>query len=37
MTLPGAPFAHEILEGRVVRVRAGAWDSEGTLELGGDM
>ena len=29
-------FADEISVGRVVLVRAGAWDSEGTLELGGD-
>ncbi len=29
-------FAKEISEGRVVLVREGAWDSESTLELGGD-
>jgi FkbM family methyltransferase len=29
-------FAKEIAEGRVVLVRAGAWDSESTLELGTD-
>jgi FkbM family methyltransferase len=29
-------FAKEIAEQRVVVMRAGAWDSEGTLELGGD-
>lgn len=29
-------FAPEISDGRVILVRAGAWDSEGTLELGGD-
>jgi FkbM family methyltransferase len=29
-------FAKEIAEGRVVVERAGAWDSEGELELGGD-
>ncbi len=29
-------FAKEIAEGRVVLERAGAWDSESTLELGGD-
>jgi FkbM family methyltransferase len=29
-------FAKEISEGRVVVVREGAWDSESTLELGGD-
>jgi FkbM family methyltransferase len=29
-------FAKEIAEQRVVLVRAGAWDSESTMELGGD-
>ena len=29
-------FAKEIADGRVVLMRAGAWDSESTLELGGD-
>jgi len=29
-------FAKEIAEGRVVLMRMGAWDSESTLELGGD-
>jgi len=29
-------FAKEIAEGRVVLMRNGAWDSESTLELGGD-
>jgi len=29
-------FAQEIRDGRVVLVRAGVWDSEGRLELGGD-
>jgi len=29
-------FAKEIAEGRFVLVRAGAWDRESTLELGGD-
>ena len=29
-------FAKEIAEGRVVLLRQGAWDSESTLELGGD-
>ena len=29
-------FAKEISEGRVVLLREGAWDSESTLELGGD-
>ncbi|MFN7995469.1 MAG: FkbM family methyltransferase [Bryobacteraceae bacterium] len=29
-------FAREIQDGRVVLMRAGVWDSESTLELGGD-
>jgi len=29
-------FAKEIADGRVVLMKAGAWDSESTLELGGD-